>query len=411
MDTPVKHPHDTPIDAVKRQLLALTELHQSGALPADQYQTSKAGLERKLLDLVLQSAPGSTVSAPADDDQKPGFALIASIFIGIVLIAVAGYSWKGSPSQLATGPASAQTAGQTDQTRDDSRSPTSSQIAGMIDSLAQHLKDNPQDADGWTMMGRALSVMNRHPEALKAYEKAVALRKDDASLLADYADSLAVNNNRNLAGEPMKWVARSLKLDPANIKALTLAGSDAFDRKDYKLAIKFWAQVVQIGPADSQMVQQVASGLAQARELAGLPADGGKGGASSPKPSSSAPSNNPPPATASAANTSITGTLTLAEALRSQTSPNDTVFIFARAAQGPRMPLAIVRKQVKDLPLTFTLDDSTAMSEATKLSSVSQVVVSARISKSGDAMPQPGDLSVQSAAVNVGTQGLKLEIK
>jgi cytochrome c-type biogenesis protein CcmH len=411
MDTPVKHPHDTPIDAVKRQLIALTELHQSGALPADQYHTSKAGLERKLLDLVMQSAPGSTVSAPADDDQKPGLALIASIFIGIVLIAVAGYSWKGSPSQLATGPASAQTASQADQSQDDSRSPTSSQIAGMIDSLAQHLKDNPQDADGWTMMGRALSVMNRHPEALKAYEKAVALRKDDASLLADYADSLAVNNNRNLAGEPMTWVARALKLDPANIKALTLAGSDAFDRKDYKLAIKFWAQVVQIGPADSQMVQQVASGLAQARELAGLPADGGKGGASSPKPSSSAPSNNPPPATASAANTSITGTLTLAEALRSQTSPNDTVFIFARAAQGPRMPLAIVRKQVKDLPLKFTLDDSSAMSEATKLSSVSQVVVSARISKSGDAMPQPGDLSVQSAAVNVGTQGLKLEIK
>jgi cytochrome c-type biogenesis protein CcmH len=245
------------------------------------------------------------------------------------------------------------------------------------------------------MLARSYSVLGKHPEALKAYEKAVGLRKDDATLLADYADSLAVKNNRALDGEPMKQVERALKLDPRNLKALSLAGTHAFNKKDYAGAVRNWEKVVQFGAADNTLVQQIQPGLAEARNLAGLPAapslDSGK---------------NAVPAEAT-----VSGTVTLAPELRKLAQPEDTVFVFARAAAGSKMPLAILRKQVKDLPLQFTLDDSMAMTPANALSGVPQVIVGARVSKSGNAMPQSGDLSGQTGAVKVGATGLKLEIK
>jgi cytochrome c-type biogenesis protein CcmH len=245
-------------------------------------------------------------------------------------------------------------------------------------------------------------VLGRHPEALVAYEKAVKLRKDDAALLADYADSLAVRNGSNLAGEPMKWVEAALKVDPHDPKALALAGTHAFNLKNYKDAVKYWELVVQYGPADSNYVQQVRSGLIEARQLGGLPA--------------AAVTASVEPATAAGPMTlpgsSVSGTVSLAPAMAKLVGPEDTVFVFARAAEGDmKMPLAILRKQVKDLPITFTLDDSSSMSPAARLSGVKSVIVSARVSKSGQAMPQPGDVSGQSGAVSVGTSGIKLELQ
>ncbi|MEQ1657953.1 MAG: c-type cytochrome biogenesis protein CcmI, partial [Hylemonella sp.] len=229
-------------------------------------------------------------------------------------------------------------------------------------------------------------------DALKAYERAVALRRDDADLLADYADALALKNKRQLAGEPMKWVERALKADPRNLKALALAGTHAYERKDYKGAVKYWQQLTDYGTPGNELVQQIAPGLAQAREQAGLPATA----AISP---------------ATALGTSVSGTVTLAPALARQASPDDTVFIYARDAQGSRMPLAILRKQVRDLPLRFTLDDSLAMSPAAKLSGARQVIVEARVSKSGEARAQAGDLSGQTGPVSPGATSLTLEIR
>ena len=148
------------------------------------------------------------------------------------------------------------------------------QVASMTDRLAQRLKNQPQDAEGWAMLARSYSVLGRHPEALQAYEKAIALRKDDANLLADYADSMAMKNNRVLAGEPLKLVERALKLEPHNLKALSMAGSEAFDRQDFAKATQYWQQVVQFGPADSPMVQQIAPSLERAKQLAGSPRTG-----------------------------------------------------------------------------------------------------------------------------------------
>jgi cytochrome c-type biogenesis protein CcmH len=180
---------------------------------------------------------------------------------------------------------------------------------------------------------------------------------------------------------------------------LALAGTHAFDLKDYAQAVKYWEQVIEFAPADSNFVQQVEPALAEARSLAGLPPAAPKANvAAADKP-------------VAGKSASVSGTVSIAPTLLKQSQPDDTVFIFARAAEGSRMPLAIVRKQVKDLPLTFTLDDSMAMSPANRLSGTAKVIVGARVSKSGNAMPQAGDFSGQVGPVSVGANGLTIEIK
>jgi cytochrome c-type biogenesis protein CcmH len=207
-------------------------------------------------------------------------------------------------------------------------------------------------------------------------------------------------------------VDRALRLDPKNLKALYLAGTYAFNKKDYTSAITFWEKLVQVGPPGNVFATQVEPAIAEARNLAGLP-PAAKPLDAAPKAGAASPNAASPNAAspAAASNATVSGTVTLAASLAKQAQPDDTVFVFARAAEGSRMPLAIMRKQVKDLPISFTLNDSMAMSPASALSTASKVIVGARVSKSGNAMPQPGDLAGQSAPVSVGASGLKIEIK
>jgi cytochrome c-type biogenesis protein CcmH len=416
---------NTTIATLKRQLMQLKELHETGALPAAQYEESKATLERRLLDEVLHGAsdlaepattaptpstsnPSTANAAPTATTHRTSRPLLAGLMAGVVVIAAAGYWWKGSPAQMGLGSDASNTSA-----TGDPASPHATnfdQIAAMTERLAERLKEQPQDAEGWAMLARSYSVLGRHPEALNAYEKAVALRKDDATLLSDYADSLAVKNNRSLAGEPMKWVERALKIDPRNLKALSLAGTHAFTRKDYRAAVKYWEQVVQFGPSDNDMVKGAQANLVEARELAGLPPAAPAASSSALAALADAPAAGGAVA-AAATGATVSGTVSLAPALAKQVKPDDTLFIYARAAEGSRMPLAILKKQVKDLPFNFSLDDSLAMSPAAKLSGAPKVIVTARISSSGNAMPQPGDLSGQTESIRVGASGIKLEIR
>jgi cytochrome c-type biogenesis protein CcmH len=395
------------LEALKQKLAQLKQLHASGVLPDEKFEEGKAVLERQILDLVLAGSPTpasskgqaaaanpAAPSAATEAAVKPSGLLLAGLAVGVVAIAAAGYLWKGMPTPV---PAQAEQAQMSSADGQPAPHATNAeQIAAMAEKLSERLQAKPDDVDGWSMLARSYSVLGRHAEALKAYEKASNLRKDDPILLADYADSLAVNNNSDLNGEPMKLVERALKLDPKNLKALYLAGTAAFNNKDYAKAVAIWEKLIQVGPPGNVFANQIEPAIAEARSLAGMPP--------AAKPLDGAPQ----PAAASA---SVSGTVTLSAALAKQAQPEDTVFVFARAPEGSRMPLAILRKQVKDLPITFTLDDSMAMSPATALSTQSKVIVGARISKSGNAMSQPGDLSGQSAVVSVGAAGLKIEIK
>lgn len=317
--------------------------------------------------------------------------LLLGVCAGVLLLAAGGYLWTGSPQlAFAPPPEAAPTIGP-------------EQINAMVERLAQRLKDKPDDAEGWGMLGRSYVVLGRHPEAIPAYRRALALTPDDPALLADAADALAVVAGRKLDGEPLALVNKALKIAPDNLKALSLAGSAAFDRGDFAGAVKHWEHVLAVAPPDSPWLPRVRESIAEARAAGGLPP--APMAAAQPMPGAPA---QPPAATA--ANASISGRVTLAAALRAKAAPEDTVFVYARAAEGPRMPLAIVRKQVKDLPFDFRLDDSLAMSPANKLSMHPQVIVSARVSKSGSAMPQPGDLAGDSTPQALGTQGLVIEI-
>jgi cytochrome c-type biogenesis protein CcmH len=318
---------------------------------------------------------------------------------GILLYALAGYAWKGEPALLAGVPAAARAEpGEAD---GGSHATGVEQIAAMVDKLAERMKAQPDDPEGWAMLARSYTVLGRHGEAMKSYERALALRGNDAALMVDYADSLAMNNNRSLSGEPMKWVDKALKLDPQNLKGLSLAGTAAFLSGDYAGAVSHWEKVVAIGPADSVFVQQVQGGIAEARELGKLPAA---------KPLAQAPAA-PAQAPVALSGKTVSGTVSLAPALARLVSPDDTVFVLARGAEGRGMPLAILRKKVSDLPISFTLDDSSSMSPAATLSAAGTVIVAARISKSGNAMPQGGDIAGQTGPVAVGSSQLKIELR
>jgi len=398
----------TKIETLRDQLKQLDALHTSGALSAEAHADSRSRLERELVDEVMKGTPASAPAGP-----RPSRRLQAGLVAGVVLLAAVGYSITGMPGRLGVGsdaPPIAAAAG------DGSPQVTEAQMTELVDRVVQRLNEKPDDAAGWALLARAYSSMGRLVEAVPAFQKALTLAGDDANLLADFADTLAALNNGQISPEAMQLVERALALEPDNTKALALAGSAAFDQRDYATAVRHWERVERSVPADSELLSSVRSSIARARELGGLPP--ATAAAAQVKPASAGPAGMAA-ATAPAASgagpaalaaKAVSGSVTLAPALAAQASPGDTLFVLARAANGPRMPLAVLRKQVKDLPLNFTLDDSMAMAPNARISDHALVVISVRISKSGDAMPQDGDLRGESAPVAPGTRGVALQI-
>ena len=393
------------ITTLRAQLQQLEALHKDGALGRPAYDSARAQLERQILDLVLADPAGAAAASgavPADDGPRPSTRLVAGLAAAVLVVAGAGYSWTGSPG-LALGTAPAAAAGAEPTSPHDS---DDMQFAAAVEKLAAKLETQPDNGEGWAMLARSYSRLGRFGEAVPAYAKAVALNGNDANLLADYADALAVNSDRKIEGEPLKLVERALKLEPENPKALALAGTAAFDRKDYAGAVRYWEKLAEVAPPDNQFMAQLQSSIAEARDLGGLgPAASKAATAAAPRAAAAAP-----PVAAAGGGAVVRGTVRLAPAVAKLAAPTDTVFIYARAAEGPRMPLAILRKQVKDLPIEFALDDSQAMSPASRLSLFPKVVVSARVSKSGQAQPSAGDLSGESAAVANDASGVGVEI-
>jgi cytochrome c-type biogenesis protein CcmH len=402
---------DTIAD-LKQQLRHLDALAAGGALPDETARTTRDDLQRRLVAAVL-AAPDGTAKA-AHDAAEPipprSPRLIAGIAAFVIVFSGAGYAWLGSTEGWATAPGAA-APGKAVQAEAGASSPATvslSQIEGMVASLEARLKERPDDAEGWLMLGRSKAVLSRFDEAIPAYRKVLALQPKNGPALADLADALAMTQGERFDGEPQQLIAQALAADPDNIKALSMAGSIAFDRKDYTAAARHWERVVQIATsradmAGSDLAKQARDGAAEARQRAGLPPLA----AASPAPPASTSAST---AAVAAGREAVSGRVELAPALAARAAPDDTVFIFARPAEGARMPLAILKKKVRDLPLDFKLDDSLAMSPAARLSGASRVVVGARVSKSGQAMPQPGDLEGLSASIAPGQQGLKIVI-
>jgi cytochrome c-type biogenesis protein CcmH len=368
---------------LKDQLAELDQDLAAGTLPQQQYPQAREDLERRAIEEMRDAA------APVTAASAPARWTAVTLTLLIPLCAAALYWQFGTPEGLAP---AAETHG--------GGKVTSQDVEGMVAKLAARLEQTPDDAKGWAMLGRSYLFMRRPADAVAAYERAVALQKNDADVLADYADALALAQGKRIEGKPLQIIERALKIDPTQWKALAMAGSAAFDRKDYKTAVAYWERLQSRAEPGSDFAREVAANIDEARELGGLPVATKAAPAVKPEAKPQA----------KAAGASVDGSVTLSRELAGKAAPTDTVFVFARAAEGPRMPLAILRFQVKDLPVKFHLDDSLAMSPAAKLSNYADVVIGARVSKAGSATPQSGDLQGTTKPLKVGSTGVTIVI-
>ena len=379
----------TNVAILRDQLRELDADLYAGTMPRDRYDQAKQELLQRALE---ESKSVEAVAARAPQSAAWTAAVLGS---AIPIAALLLYLALGNHDAFAPLAVQSKPAGEHKVTRQD--------IEALAEKLAAKLKDDPANVDGWVMLARTYQALDRNEDSARAFDRAVALLPDNADLLADYADLLATIDG-GFREKSVQLIEQALKADPRHWKALALAGTAAFNRKDYKTAVGYWERMKATVPPTSPLAGSIDASIAEARELGGLKAAAAP---AAPLPATPAA---PPAATAASAGARIAGTVQLAPALAGKVSPTDTVYIFARAVDGPRMPLAILKKQAKDLPVTFALDDSMAMTPSLALSNFPSVIVGARVSKSGSATPQSGDLEGLSSAVKLGATGLAVVI-
>ena len=395
------------------RLQQLKSLHDAGRLDAKTYDAERHAIEQEIGAHLLAQVP-----APAQ--PRPSRRLVAGLTAAVAVVAVAGYMATGSPALVAGSgsamPADHVAASGSDAAGNDAASPAArQQIAAMVDKLAARMKERPDDVEGWIMLARSYTVLGRYADAVPAYARATELQPQSASLLADYADTVAATKRTANNPESIALIERALAIDPGHPKALALAGTVDYDRGDYARAIARWQLILERVSPESELGQQIKGSIADARAQLGsaappaMAAASGAGAARVATASASAGTGSAQ-STAAFAAPAISGTVTLDPALAAKAAPGDTVFVFARAASGGRMPLAVQRARVADLPLRFKLDDSMAMAPGMTVSSAKQVIVVARVSKSGQATPSAGDLAGEAAPVAPGAANVAVRI-
>jgi cytochrome c-type biogenesis protein CcmH len=365
------------------QLGELERDRDTGALSEADFQQVKSELQRRLLEEVPVAA--SEPAARASGGRKTALALL----VAVPLAAAAGYMVLGQPQAIDPVNTQAHVSAQ--------------QIDAMLAKLVDRLKANPDDAKGWIILARSYKALGRYAESAEAFGKGSALLDSDAALLSEYADVLLQISGGNFAGQPEELVARALKLDPSDPQALFLAGAAARDRNDLPAVVEYWGRLLPLLPPDSQDARVLGEAVAKVRASLG---EGGTAVAAAP-----AKADVPAPATAPATGAeAISGDLMLSGKIAGQARPDDTLFVFARPDEGSRMPLAVMRMQVADLPLAFSLDDTMALPGGQKISQFETVTLEARVAKSGMAQSASGDLFGSIKGIKPGSTNIKLVI-
>ena len=359
----------------------------------ERFAQTRAEIERRVLEDTAGQAGTAAAARPA---RRTALALAVLIPLASVLT----YLSLGQPEAAAPGSVVAAVAG-----ADARHEVSGEQIQLMVSALAERLKADPGNAEGWVMLGRSYTALSRYQDAAMALRKASELMPKNADVLADLADVTGMAQDRQLAGEPARIIQAALAIDPRHVKALALAGSVAFEQKNYAGARGYWERLLAVVPADSEIARSVQSSLQEAAQL-----ERGGPAAAPAAAQAQAPATPPSGSGSAVAGQRVSGQVSLGAELKAQVAPGDTLFVYARAVDGPRMPLAIVKRQAGELPYTFQLDDSMAMAPNFKLSGFPRVVIEARISKSGQATPQSGDLLGQVGPVAPGAEGLRIII-
>lgn len=355
------------------QLDELARDRAGGALADEDYATAQEEIQRRLLE------DGATEDAAPTEFGGRG--TLIAIALAVPLLAGGLYAALGNPAGL--NPPAPQ------------HKVSAQEIDAMVAKLAARLEkeDNPQ---GWVMLARSYKMLGRYEEAGKAYGRAGSFIDNEPALLADYADILVAGSG-TFAGKPRELIAKALKLDPDNAHALWLSGTAAFEAGQYKQAVAEWDRLLKQLQPGSEEAQSVEASLAEARAKGGI--------------AKSAPAAAKAEDQKVGAGGTVSGRVELAPALKDKAAAGDTVMVIARPADGSRMPLAVLRAKAAELPLQFTLDDKLSMSPDNGISKHKEVSIEARISKTGMATPQPGDLLSAPQTVKVGASGIRLLVE
>ncbi|TKB64312.1 MAG: c-type cytochrome biogenesis protein CcmI [Nitrospira sp.] len=384
----------------RQQFSELEQDLTNGLLTDDQYQTARHELERRVLE-----ETGSTETSSIMSGVLVNIRLVAlSLVLAIPAASGVLYWTLGNPAAMTHPTASSMSA----QSGAGDERQMMEGLNTLMERLKKKLEQNPNDATGWAMLARSYMAMERYADAVPAFDKAFKLNPNDADMLADYADALGIHQGRKLEGKPETMIEKALKVDPNHVKALMLAGTMAYNRKDFALAVKDWERARTNLPQDSdpEFSEQITAAIGEAKQrMGGAPV---MAATNAPRPSSAMPADHPPVKKAGASR-AITGKVVLGPSMAVKALP-DTLFVFAKDVAGPPMPVSIVRASRKDLPFTFQLDDSTSPMPSRKLSDIDTVVIVARLSKSGQAMPGSGDLEGMSQPIKPGTENITVVI-
>ncbi len=377
--------------AVYRQQAAeLEEDREYHLLTSEQFERSRQELERRVMEEVMEPAraDGAILS------RNFGKRLALTLILMLPPTAFSLYWALGNPLALTHPTVQVSETGSAEYGHR-----SSDGLEALTERLKRKLEQTPGDGAGWALLARSYVELDRHADAVPAFEHALRAASDDPQLLVDYADALGMVHGRKLDGKPEELVRRALALDPRNVKGMLLAGTIAYDRKDFKSALKHWEDARRELPADTEpeVARELASNIDEVREILGLG-------------QTTSPAAKPIPAARRMASASISGTVTLSPSLAARLSSYTSLFVFARSVDGPPVPVAIVRAAADHVPFAFRLDDSNSPMPTRKLSEVGPVVIVARLSKSGEAMPQRGDLQGKSRPVSPGVQDVQVVI-
>lgn len=351
-------PEQRNVNIARDRAQDLKKQLQAGALSQQQFDEQYEELELSLGDDLDNEAKTSR-------GGSQGRWIVPVLVVFVPMISLATYAMIGEPealikAQLQQSPQSA--------------TPTQADFNAMVNGLAERMKQEPDNAKGWVMLGRSYKYLKQYGPAVSAFEKAYALLGDEPELMLDYADALAMTNDGKLRGKASELIFKSIEKKPDSVSGLWLAALAKAETGELDQAMQYLRKLETILPQDSDSfaeLKKLMAAISRENTTAQPVTEGTK---------------------STAAAVSIDVNVSLDPVLSANVSPNDTVFVYAKALTGPPMPLAIIRKQVTDLPLSVTLDDTMAMIPTMKLSKFKQVKVMARVSKSGTAMQQKGDL-------------------
>jgi len=360
-------------EAYQYQLERLRADKSDGSLSVEDYETAVREMEKRVLDEATDTVELAAV-------VRPKRTMIAICTL-VPMAAAALYVLLGDPNSLD---------GYERQNRTASK-----EVEQMVSGLAEKLKQDPNNPKGWAMLARSYKVMGRPVDAEKAYEAAEAYIANDAQLLADYADVVASNANGSFVGKPEKLIRQALAIDPNNAMALWLSGTSSFNVGRYSEAVKTWRYLLDLLDPSSEDARILQSSIDEAVTNGGL--------------SALEPVKAKPHAAAAPTGATISGEVSLVADLKKSSSANDVLMVIARKP-GERMPIAVYRTQLSDLPAKFKLDDSMSMNLQVQLSQQKSIELEARLSKSGQAKPEAGDLYSDPVPVTLGASNVAVRL-